>query len=91
LNQAEIRIGRDASNTLAIRDLSLSRRHCVLSRHDDGYLIRDVQSRNRTFVNGGAVSEARLNHGDQIAVGDSVFVFLLNEDGHEASRPAVAV
>jgi pSer/pThr/pTyr-binding forkhead associated (FHA) protein len=89
LDEAEIRIGRDASNSLAIRDLSLSRRHCVLRRQDDSYLIRDLESRNGTFVNGSPVSEARLKHGDQIALGDSVFVFLLNEDGHEASRAAV--
>jgi Nif-specific regulatory protein len=61
----------------------------VLRRQDESYLIRDLESRNGTFVNGSAVSEARLKHGDQIALGDSVFVFLLNEDGHEASRAAV--
>jgi pSer/pThr/pTyr-binding forkhead associated (FHA) protein len=91
LNEAEIRIGRDASNSLAIRDLSLSRRHCVLRRQDDSYLIRDLESPNGTFVNGSAVSEARLKHGDQISLGDSVFVFLLNEDGPEASRATTQI
>lgn len=89
LNEGEIRIGRDPSNSLAISDLSLSRRHCVLSRSNDRYMIRDLDSRNGTFVNGTAVSEAGLNHGDQISVGESVFVFLLKEDGAEA--PAAAI
>ena len=89
LTDAEIRIGRDPSNSLAISDLSLSRRHCLLGQEKDGYRIRDLDSRNGTFVNGEAVSERRLNHGDQIAVGDSVFVFLLNEDTDGAIMRAV--
>ena len=87
LTEPEVRIGRDPSNTLAIGDLSLSRRHCVLSRHEEGYTLRDLESRNGTFVNGGVVSERRLHHGDQISVGESVLVFLLNDTsdaaGHE--------
>ncbi|MGH9540086.1 MAG: sigma 54-interacting transcriptional regulator [Terriglobales bacterium] len=80
LNDAEIRIGRDPSNSLAISDLSLSRRHCVLSRDRNTYKICDLDSRNGTFVNGGVVSEWRLNHGDQISIGESVFVFLDKEE-----------
>ena len=89
LTEAEIRIGRDPSNLLAISDLSLSRRHCVLTREGDGYKLRDLESRNGTFVNGGIVSEKRLSHGDQISVGESVFVFLLREDTDEPTTAAV--
>jgi len=90
LTDAEVRIGRDPSNSLAISDLSLSRRHCLLSRERDSYKICDLDSRNGTFVNGGAVSEASLSHGDQISVGESVFVFLSkDEDADEAIVPAV--
>jgi transcriptional regulator with GAF, ATPase, and Fis domain len=90
LTDAEVRIGRDPSNSLAISDLSLSRRHCLLSRQQDSYKICDLDSRNGTFVNGGAVSEASLSHGDRISVGESVFVFLSkDEDSDEALVPAV--
>ena len=89
LTEAEIRIGRDPSNSLAISDLSLSRRHCLLGQVKDGYKIRDLDSRNGTFVNGVAVSERTLNHGDQISVGDSVFLFLVKEDTDEAIMRAV--
>jgi len=58
----------------------LSRRHCVLSRAQDNYTICDLESRNGTFVNGSAVSERRLTHGDQISVGESVFVFLEKDE-----------
>ncbi len=89
LTEAEIRIGRDASNSLTISDLSLSRRHCMLIREEDSYRLRDLESRNGTFVNGGVVSEKRLNHGDQISVGESVLVFLTKEDSDGATAEAV--
>jgi transcriptional regulator with GAF, ATPase, and Fis domain len=88
LPAGEMPIGRDAANLLAINDPSLSRRHCVLVHQGEGWTICDLQSRNGTFVNGVAVKEAPLAHGDQISVGDSVFVILLQdnvEDG-EAGR-----
>ncbi len=89
LTEAEIRIGRDASNSLPISDLSLSRRHCTLLREEGSYKLRDLESRNGTFVNGVVVSEKRLNHGDQISAGESVFRFLLKEDSDAAGNEAV--
>jgi transcriptional regulator with GAF, ATPase, and Fis domain len=85
LPNGEIYVGRDPSNVLAITDPSLSRRHCAIARDNDGYKIRDLDSRNGTSVNGVAVKEARLRHGDQISVGDSVFVLLLQEDAEESN------
>jgi transcriptional regulator with GAF, ATPase, and Fis domain len=89
LPSGEIHIGRDPSNLLSINDLSLSRRHCALSRDDEGYKIRDLDSRNGTSVNGVAVKEARLRHGDQISVGDSIFLLLLQDDGEESPEGRV--
>jgi Nif-specific regulatory protein len=68
---------------LSISDPSLSRRHCALSRDDEGYKIRDLDSRNGTSVNGVTVKESRLRHGDQISVGDSSFLLLLRDDTEE--------
>jgi transcriptional regulator with GAF, ATPase, and Fis domain len=89
LTEPELRIGRDPSNSLAISDLSLSRRHCLLSREQDIYKICDLDSRNGTFVNGGAVSEKQLSHGDRISVGESVFVFLDREEEEQDADGAI--
>jgi transcriptional regulator with GAF, ATPase, and Fis domain len=89
LPSGEIHIGRDPSNLLAISDPSLSRRHCALSRDNDGYRIRDLDSRNGTSVNGVAVKEARLHDGDQISAGDSVFVLRLHEDEEQSTAGRV--
>lgn len=74
-------IGRDPTNTVAIIDPSVSRKHCVLRPAEDGrYQIKDLDSRNGTLVNGEPVKEQWLRHGDQIATGDSAFLFLLEEE-----------
>jgi Nif-specific regulatory protein len=85
----ETPVGRDASNVMAISDPSLSRRHCAILRQGDQFKIRDLASRNGTFVNGVSVEESSLKHGDQIAVGDSVFLFLLRQDSESGLRGRV--
>ncbi len=62
-------------------DTSVSRKHCLLRREEDGrFQIRDLDSRNGTLVNGLAVKEQWLRHGDEIATGDSVFLFLVEDE-----------
>src|SRR5579863_2766352 len=89
LPDGEASLGRDPANAVAVADASVSRKHCLLRREEDGrFQIRDLGSRNGTLVNGHAVKEQWLRHGDQIATGDSVFVFLVEEHDHSvlASR-----
>ena len=80
LPEGEIAIGRDASNGIAIADPSVSRKHCLLLVQDGRFHVRDLDSRNGTLVNGAGVEEYWLEHGDQIATGDSSFLFLLEEE-----------
>ena len=80
LPEGEAALGRDTTNAVAVPDASVSRKHCLLRREEDGrFQIRDLDSRNGTLVNGRAVKEQWLRHGDEIATGDSVFLFLLEE------------
>jgi pSer/pThr/pTyr-binding forkhead associated (FHA) protein len=80
LSEAEITIGREPSNGIAITDLSVSRKHCLISWQDGRYRVRDLDSRNGTQVNGASVEERWLQHRDQIATGDSSFLFLLEDE-----------
>jgi transcriptional regulator with GAF, ATPase, and Fis domain len=86
---SEVPVGRDPGNLLAIPDPSLSRRHCIILPADSGFLIRDLDSRNGTYVNGVAIKEGSLQHGDQISVGDSVFILLIRDDAHGTSEAGV--
>jgi Nif-specific regulatory protein len=89
LSEPEVSIGRDPSNVLPIADLSLSRRHCLIKRDANQFTLSDTDSFNGTLVNGVPVNQRVLEHGDQIKIGDSVLVFLL-ETG-EDSTPSSAV
>ncbi|HEY3619538.1 MAG TPA: sigma 54-interacting transcriptional regulator [Candidatus Sulfotelmatobacter sp.] len=80
LPEGEATVGRDPANAVAVADASVSRKHCRLRRDEDGrFQIKDLDSRNGTLVNGQAVKEQWLRHGDEIAAGDSVFLFLVEE------------
>ncbi|HEX8812910.1 MAG TPA: sigma 54-interacting transcriptional regulator, partial [Terracidiphilus sp.] len=81
LPDGEAMLGRDPTNVVAMPDASVSRKHCRLRKHEDGrFQIKDLDSRNGTLVNGVAVKEQWLRHGDEIATGDSVFLFLVEDE-----------
>ena len=81
LGHGEATLGRDPTNAVAVADASVSRKHCLLRQEEDGrFQIKDLDSRNGTLVNGLAVKEQWLRHGDEIATGDSVFLFLLEDE-----------
>jgi transcriptional regulator with GAF, ATPase, and Fis domain len=80
LAEGEVTIGREASNGIAVADPSVSRKHCLLSWQEGRFRVRDLDSRNGTLVNGAGIEEQWLQHGDEIAAGDSSFLFLLEED-----------
>ena len=89
LSESEITIGRDASNGIAVTDPSVSRKHCRVSLQDGKFHVRDLGSRNGTLVNGGGVEEQYLQHGDEIATGDSSFLFLIDEEEVGAAASSV--
>lgn len=62
-------VGRDAQCDLVIPDRQVSRRHAVVSQEDDQYLLKDLDSKNGTFVNGQELSGTYvLQDGDEIQI-----------------------
>jgi len=80
LPEGEVTIGREATNKVAVIDPSVSRKHCALRGEKGKFQVRDLDSRNGTLVNGTVVKEQWLRHGDEIAAGDSSFLFLLEDE-----------
>ena len=89
LPAGEVSIGRDSSNHLWAPDPALSRRHCVVVASGEQVSIRDLGSRNGTLVNGVPIEQQQMRHGDQIYIGDSVLLFLLNDDREYFNRNPV--
>jgi Nif-specific regulatory protein len=77
LTDDEVSIGREPSNALSLLDAAVSRRHCLIQREAEHFKLRDLNSRNSTFVNGVPVAERILESGDEIKIGSSLFVFVL--------------
>ena len=95
LEQESLSIGRDPGNQLHIDDPALSRRHCMVIREGERFKVRDLDSLNGTYVNQARIKEQVLNHGDQIALGDTVLIFQFEKPEVMAtvvmSRPPAAV
>jgi len=73
LEAQEISIGRDSTNTVAINDAEVSRRHARMELRGSAYVIQDLGSTNGTFINGIRVSGLQaLNPGDTVAFGEGI-------------------
>jgi pSer/pThr/pTyr-binding forkhead associated (FHA) protein len=63
-------VGSLDSNDLVVESEGVSRTHAVLERFGDTWTVRDLGSRNGTFVNGGrTIGEHALHSGDEILLG----------------------
>lgn len=69
LNKAVCLIGRRLGVHLPLDSTKVSKVHALIVRHRDGVYIRDLASRNHTYVNDEAVTEAELANGDVVRIG----------------------
>ena len=80
------RIGRSLSAHVRFDDPTVSRRHALIHRDDDGLRILDDRSLNGVFVNGVRVDMHELGDGDEVAVGRFyLHVISLREGAVEAA------
>ena len=88
-NKRELRIGRSKDNDIIVSDRWASRRHCLIEISSNGYIIRDLNSRNGTIINGEILRNGNykeLKNGDVIRVGNARFKFSYN--AFEPSTPS---
>src|SRR5262245_28480519 len=79
LSSDDVTIGRDASSIIHVQDPTVSSHHCLIERDKETFLLIDRDSTNGTFINGKAVKQAPLKHGDEILVGSTKFYFLIDD------------
>jgi transcriptional regulator with GAF, ATPase, and Fis domain len=68
-------IGSASSSAIRLQDAAVSPQHCRIAVENGRFILTDLESTAGTFVNGMPVTQCELDSGDQIAVGDSVFLF----------------
>ena len=68
-------IGRTRDCDLCLTDLSVSRRHALLVRREDGWVLSDLGSHNGTRLNGWLVREpVPVRAGDRLEFGSMAFI-----------------
>jgi DNA-binding NtrC family response regulator len=68
-------IGSDADAQICVSDPHVSRRHAEVARVDATVVVRDLESRNGTYVDGIAVKEAILHDRATIRIGATTIRF----------------
>lgn len=71
----EIVLGRDDDAGFSIPEHVISRRHAKISKKWGGIVIRDLESKNGTFVNQQRVVEETLHDGDRVGLGTILLMF----------------
>ena len=78
LEDPEITLGRDPSNSIFLNDMTVSRHHAVidLSGLDSGAVtIQDLGSLNGTWVDGAIVNAAPLHDGSSVQIGTFTLIY----------------
>jgi pSer/pThr/pTyr-binding forkhead associated (FHA) protein len=75
IDQEPVVVGRSGQAKVSIEDEGLSRRHFLISREGENYFIKDLNSRNGTWVDGRRVFAEKLHHNDCIRAGNNLFLF----------------
>jgi predicted component of type VI protein secretion system len=87
MDQPVLLIGRDELCNLVIPDRQVSRQHSSITLEGDGYILRDLGSKNGTYLNGRELDKPHaLQDGDEIQI---AYCCKLAFVGAEATAPVV--
>jgi pSer/pThr/pTyr-binding forkhead associated (FHA) protein len=90
LGERPVAVGRGEAADVVIDDAALSRRHFVIVRQGQEFLLKDLDSQNGTWVDGRRAQTTRLHHHDCILAGRTLFLFSEPAAAALTSRAKVA-
>ena len=73
---SRLTIGRLPENDIVLIDETISRHHAELILKHGDYILKDLGTRNGTWVNGERIKEIRLKDGDELKIGTITLSFL---------------
>jgi len=79
-----IYIGRHSNSQIYLPDAGISRQHAVIFSTEDGkWMVEDLDSANKTYLNDEAVHKVEIKTGDRLRVVDYTIEVNLEEDAEE--------
>ena len=88
-DKGPVSIGRGAESAIFLADTAASRHHAVIHSADDGkWLIEDMDSASKTYLNDEPVHKAELKHGDCLRITEFVIEVGLEEDADSEKKEA---
>jgi len=74
-------IGRGANSQVFLADRTVSRQHAVIHSTDEGkWLVEDLDSASKTYLNDEAIHKAEIKHGDCLRITNFIIEITLEED-----------
>jgi len=80
LQEGKNAIGRAVGSQIRLEDQSVSRHHAEIEKAQTGWMVRDLGSKNGTFVNGSPITESVvIGHKDVVRAGIYLFRLITQE------------
>ncbi|CAN2197806.1 Forkhead-associated (FHA) domain [Candidatus Nanopelagicaceae bacterium] len=71
-----VSVGRSASSSIFLDDVTVSRTHATISKQDNSFVLKDEGSLNGTYINNISVTEHVLVSGDEFQIGKFHLLFV---------------
>ena len=81
-----ITIGRNVKNDIQIDNLSVSKQHARIVKHQGKYFIEDMKSTNGTYLNEKKITKEKLANNDVITIGKHTLLAILEKNPVESSQ-----
>ena len=75
LDDTEVTTGRGPDRDIFLDDITVSRKHAVFAREEQGFGVRDTGSLNGTYVNKERIDQVSLRTGDEVQIGKFRLVY----------------
>jgi pSer/pThr/pTyr-binding forkhead associated (FHA) protein len=76
LRREQTTVGRSPDCDIFLDDVTVSRRHAVISEQDGRFFVEDLGSLNGTFLNRHRIEQSPLSDDDEVQIGKYRLVFL---------------
>ena len=81
-----ITIGRHVKNDIQIDNLSVSKQHARIVKHQGNYFIEDMKSTNGTYINEKMITKEKLTNNDIITIGKHTLQAIIEKKPAESSQ-----